>query len=98
AFMRERESWEATHARMDLLDKEQIPKLLPALQEISNRLQLEYFGLDCTIRPNGDLLIFEANANMNILFNPFPEMNDRLNKIQTRMHAMLEKYSGEQVI
>lgn len=97
-FMRERESWEASLARMNQMDTELIPQLRPAIREISNRLQLEYFGVDCNIRPNGELLIFEANANMDILLNPYPEMNERLNKIHARIHAMLVKHSGEQVI
>lgn len=98
AFVRARESWETTRERMNHMDKELIPKLLPKLREISNRLQLEYFGVDCNIRPNGEMLIFEANANMNILFNSYPEMSDRVNMINTRVYAMLAKYSGEQVI
>ena len=75
-----------------------IPEIRPAIREISERLQLEYFGVDCNIRPNGELLIFEANANMNVLFNPYPEMNERLNMIQARIHAMLLRHSGEQVV
>jgi glutathione synthase/RimK-type ligase-like ATP-grasp enzyme len=97
-FMRERESWEDSLARMHRMDTELIPKLRPIFQKISERLQLEYFGVDCNVRPNGEVLIFEANANMNILFNPYPEMNDRLNMIHARIHAMLLRHSGEQVI
>ncbi len=97
-FMSTRESWEESLARMHQIDTELIPKLRPAIREISNRLQLEYFGVDCNIRPNGEMLIFEANANMNVLFNPYPEMNDRLNMIHTRIHAMLARHSGEEVI
>jgi len=97
-FMRARESWESTHARMDRLEKDSFPVLSPVLREINNRLQLEYFGMDCNIRPNGELIIFEVNANMNILFNPYPEMNRRLDMIHSRIYAMLARYSGEQVI
>jgi len=97
-FMRAREPWDDSLARMHQMDTELIPKLRPALQEISNRLQLEYFGVDCNVRPNGEMLIFEANANMDILFNPYPEMNDRLNMIHARIHAMLGRLSGEHVI
>ena len=98
AFMLAREPWEASLERMHQMDTELIPKLRPTLRDISNRLQLEYFGVDCNIRPNGEILVFEANANMNILFNPYREMNDRLNIIHTRIHTMLANHSGEQVI
>jgi len=97
-FMREQEPWEDSLARMRNMDAELIPKLRPVFREISDRLQLEYFGVDCNVRPNGELLIFEANANMNILFNPFPEMHDRLNMIQARIHAMLLRHSGEHAV
>ena len=97
-FMLKREPWEDSMARMHHVDTELIPELRPAFLEISKRLQLEYFGVDCNVRPNGELLIFEANANMNVLFNPYSEMNDRLNMIQARIHAMLLRHSGEHVI
>jgi len=98
AFMHERESWEDSLARMHRIDTELIPEFRSVFREISKRLQLEYFGVDCNIRPNGEVLIFEANANMNVLFNPYPEMNDRLNMIQARIHAMLVRHSGEQLV
>ena len=42
------------------------PKIQPIITEIYNRLQLDYFGIDCTIDSDMNLLIFEINANMNI--------------------------------
>lgn len=35
--------------------------------QIADALQLDYFGIDCSPRPDGRLLIFEANAAMDIL-------------------------------
>jgi hypothetical protein len=43
------------------------PKIQDRITEIYRRLGLDYFGIDCALRPNGDLVIFEANATMNIL-------------------------------
>lgn len=39
-------------------------KLMQAVLEIGQRLDLDYAGIDFTILPNGELLIFEANATM----------------------------------
>jgi glutathione synthase/RimK-type ligase-like ATP-grasp enzyme len=98
AFMSARESWEDSLARMRQMDSDMIPKLRPMIREISSRLQLEYFGVDCSVQPNGEMLIFEANANMNVLVNDFPQMNERVDVIKSRIHAMLARHSGEQVI
>jgi tetratricopeptide (TPR) repeat protein len=35
-----------------------------ALQEIAARVPLDYFGVDCSVLGNGDLLVFECNATM----------------------------------
>jgi hypothetical protein len=96
-YMRDRESWEDTLARMHRLEEESLPMLRPAIQEITRRLELEYFGIDCCILPSGELLVFEANANMNVLYNPYPEMNDRLGRIHARIYAMLAAHSGEHI-
>ncbi len=37
------------------------------LEEIHRRLGLDYFGMDFAIRPDGSMLIFEANAVMDVL-------------------------------
>lgn len=97
-FMLTRESWAEDRKRSHWLETEAIVKLLPAFREIYDRLKLEYFGVDCNIRPNGEMLIFEANANMNILHNPYPEMNERMQLIHRKLQAMLARHSGEVVI
>ena len=50
-------------------------EVTPAMQQISAKIGLEYFGVDCSIDSEGRLLIFEANANMNLLYNPYPSPN-----------------------
>ena len=97
-FMMNRETWAEYDARMHQLETVAIPKLLPAIREISNRLKLEYFGIDCYMRPDGEMLNFEANANMNILFNAHPEMNDRIKLLQQKILTMLARHSGEVVV
>jgi hypothetical protein len=44
------------------------------------------------------MLIFEANANMNILTNDHPQMNERMNMITSKIQALLTRFSGEKVI
>lgn len=92
------ESWEDYHARARMFETEVVPKLLPAIEEITRRLGLEYYGIDCNMNRDGEMLVFEANAAMNILFNDIPELNDLLDRIKQRIQAMLVRYSGEKVI
>lgn len=40
------------------------PKLQQALRDIAGTLQLEYFGIDCSIDRNGRLILFEADPAM----------------------------------
>ena len=98
SFMMERESWEDDIARYDRLSGEVMSQLRPAFDEITSRLQLQYYGIDCNLSPDGKMLIFEANANMNVLHGPNPRIRYRLTAIQQRIHALLTKYSGERVI
>ena len=43
------------------------PVIQPIITEIHHRLGLDYFGIDCHIDDEMNLLIFEINTNMNIL-------------------------------
>jgi hypothetical protein len=47
---------------------------------------------------DGEMLVFEANANMNFLTNDHPEMVPRMNMIKKKIQEMLTRHSGEQVI
>ena len=96
--MMQRESWEDDRARSKWLETEVIPELKAAIQEITKRLNLELYGIDCSLHPGGRMLIFEANANMNFLTNDHPQMNERMDMIKGRIHAMLARHSGEEVI
>ena len=51
--------------------------LAPMLNAIRAAVGLDHFGLDLSLRPDGELLVFEANACMNVLDNttiPPPNM------------------------
>jgi len=97
AFMRTRDSWEEEFAYFDRVNS-WLPNVRSGIDEITKRLQLEYYGIDCHLGADGTMLIFEANANMNVLVNPVPEVSYRVEAIQQRLYAMLTRYSGERVI
>ncbi|HLF32063.1 MAG TPA: hypothetical protein VI566_13680 [Xanthomonadales bacterium] len=96
-FMMQRESWEQDRVRSKTLETEVIPQLKPALAEITNRLQLDIYGIDCSLSPAGEMLIFEANPSMDFLTNEHPQMNARMEMIKGRILAMLERHSGEKL-
>jgi len=45
------------------------PKIEGVITDIYRKLGLDYFGIDCHIDDDMNLLIFEINANMNVLIN-----------------------------
>lgn len=51
------------------------PKLQHTLAAITATLQLDYYGIDCSIDANNEILVFEINANMNVLTNNQPLPN-----------------------
>ena len=54
-----------------------LPRLAPRLNAIRAAMGLDHFGLDVCLRPDGELLVFEANPCMNVLDNstiPPPNM------------------------
>jgi hypothetical protein len=46
------------------------PQIAGPVLEMARRLGLDYFGIDASLRPDGRLLLFEANACMNNLVPP----------------------------
>ena len=48
------------------------PSLEPAIAALSRLVQLEYFGIDCHLNQNGEMILFEVNPNMNILISSRP--------------------------
>ena len=56
-------------------EREWASQLRPLFREIATRLGLDFFGVDCNIDDDGRVLLFEANACMNILHNYRPSPN-----------------------
>lgn len=97
-FMAEQQREQDDMALFDRLSDQVLPQLRPAIDEITNRLKLEYYGIDCSLRPDGQMLIFEANANMNVLHISSRASAYRLQEIENKLYEMLSRYSGEQVV
>lgn len=96
-FMMAQESWDEEQTRVRRVADEFLPKIRPAIDEITRRLQMEYYGIDCNIRPDGTMVVFEVNASMNVLNNEYPIIQYRVDAIGERIRQMLAKYSGERV-
>jgi hypothetical protein len=69
-----------------------------ALTQLTNRVGLEYFGIDCAETTSGDLLLFEAD-NVMIVHNmdpieTFPYKPPQMRKISRAFTAMLSKRAG----
>lgn len=80
-----------------LLDRFEVdlkPQIQPLITEIYQRIQLEYFGIDCDIQPDGRLLLFEVNANM-LTLRDFEKSQSRyqhaLSKMQAAIVTMIQK-------
>ena len=97
-FMMKQSGWDEEFAYFDRINAELLPTMRPAIDEITRRLQLEYYGIDCHLRPDGQMLVFEANASMNLMWNKHPIIQYRIDAIIEQIHRMLTKYSGERVV
>lgn len=61
--------------RMARFDTDLLPKIQPTVLEMADRMGLDFFGIDCHINEAGQILLFEANACMNILHRTDPPPN-----------------------
>lgn len=77
-------------------DQHTRPLLDAPMRHIIDRVGLDYFGIDCSLRPDGSLLIFEANACMNILHNSQPSPNIWDTPIARIRDALLQRLSHPQ--
>jgi tetratricopeptide (TPR) repeat protein len=70
-----------------------------ALRKIQARIGLEYFGIDCTVDTNGDLLVFEVNASMLVHDDnaEFPYKNPAVHRIKAAFAAMLARLAKSSV-
>lgn len=52
-----------------------LPSLADRLRALADAIDLDYTGVDCNLRPDGQLLVFEVNPLMDILTNTMPGPN-----------------------
>ena len=75
--------------RFESFEDEHVERLRPIFLEIARRLDLDFFGVDCSIAETGEVLLFEANACMGILGQTQTEANIKAAAI-TRIHQAVE--------
>jgi glutathione synthase/RimK-type ligase-like ATP-grasp enzyme len=73
----------------DTFQSDWVPSLKPVFKEITRRLDLDYFGVDCHIDRNRNVLLFEANACMKVLKN-YRALPNRFEAPIARIKAALE--------
>ncbi|MFT5768122.1 MAG: hypothetical protein ACI9H8_000075, partial [Lysobacterales bacterium] len=67
-----------------------------ALKEVAARIGLDFFGMDCHINEDGEILVFEANATMMILWNEASAIfNSLMVPIEQKLNALIRKRLGE---
>jgi tetratricopeptide (TPR) repeat protein len=66
------------------------------LRTIRDRIGLDYFGIDCGLDREGNLVVFEVNASMLVHDqNPeFPYKDPHIRRIKVAFDAMLERVAG----
>lgn len=72
-------------ARLERFTRDCLPTLRGALQDIAQRLRLDCFAVDGSLRPDGRLLVFEANAS-----NP-TQQDMRLPAVADAVRALLAR-------
>ena len=66
------------------------------MREIQQRIELDYFGMDCGLDRSGNLVVFEVNASMLVHEHneEFPYKNPFVARIKTAFDEMLRKLAG----
>jgi len=69
------------------------PLIQPVMTEIYHRLGLDYFGIDCNIDEDMNILVFEINPSMNVFLQTKNSMifSKHIEKIRTALIDMLNK-------
>ena len=97
-FMSGRESRGDDLARVQWFENDVMPSLAERIREITQRLKLDYYSIDCHVRPDGEMVVFQAGARPDALTFHRPHENERMKLFQGKIQAMLARRSGEVVV
>ncbi len=70
------------------------PLIQPTITEVYNHLGLDYFGIDCYIDNEMNLLVFEINANMRVSIIKNPEKNEFKKHVDMIRQALIKILSA----
>ncbi len=69
------------------------PKAAATVEQVAQNMDLDYGGLDCSLLPSGEVLFFEANANMLLHIDDqevgFPFKNQAVSNIRDAMSRLV---------
>ncbi len=95
-----RVDWKRREEEAFLTDWRQVfgPKAAAAVDQVAQRLDLDYGGMDCSILPNGEVLFFEANACMLVHLDDaeaeFPYKHQAVPRIRDAVTRMVRNRLG----
>ncbi|QFR43534.1 hypothetical protein FJR47_06280 [Sulfurimonas xiamenensis] len=95
-YMEKNKKYQSQEAKiLKSFDIEIKPKIKDVINQIYQKLKLDYFGIDCYIDKDMNILVFEINANMGILLQTKGYIfEDRIETIrQALIKMILEKNS-----
>jgi hypothetical protein len=73
------------------IENQRLPLAEAAVAEIDRRMGLDYYGIDCSIDKDGQLLIFEVNANMDSMVYGIEELNHRTDRVKRLVEEMVKE-------
>jgi len=82
------------HVRVARIEHEFLPGLSGVTSTIRKRLDLDYFGIDCSISTEGEMILFEANAAMNLFQNFDPGLAPVITRLLTTTRDLISRRSG----
>jgi glutathione synthase/RimK-type ligase-like ATP-grasp enzyme len=83
---------------LSALEQKIAPAAFESVQKIYQDVGLDYLGFDCSLLPDGRLLIFEINASMNAMLNSdytaYPYLKDSVENLINGYNALLARKIG----
>jgi glutathione synthase/RimK-type ligase-like ATP-grasp enzyme len=80
------------------LSEQLIPAAREIFSEMARRLELDYFGVDCHIGPDGNMLVFEANATMGMMIDKSTAISHHRANIVAALEKMIRARSAKNVM